>query len=224
MSIQTASAISPEMYGRDYFERGLVKGISGYMNYTWMPESTLRMTHFLVSTLGITPDDSVLDFGCAKGFLVRALRLFDIPAYGVDISGYAISKAPSDISEYCSQISSSRDLLNGRFYNWVLAKDVLEHLSSEQIDEFLNVMHEQASHLFLAIPLGRDNTSGKFVIPAYDNDISHITAKTQNWWQEKFQNNNWAIKEASHFFKGMKENWTQEFPDGNIFFILTRSS
>ena len=43
----------------------------------------------------------VLDAGCAKGFLVEALRDRGIEAFGVDISEYAISEVRPDIREYC---------------------------------------------------------------------------------------------------------------------------
>ena len=79
------------MYNRDYYESGIENGISGYRNYRWMPELTIRMAHCLIQDLSIDKSHSVLDYGCAKGFLVKALRLLDIDAFGLDVSEYAIS-------------------------------------------------------------------------------------------------------------------------------------
>jgi hypothetical protein len=45
--------------------------------------------------------DSVLDAGCAMGFLVEALRQRDVEAFGVDISEYAIEKIHPDIQPFC---------------------------------------------------------------------------------------------------------------------------
>lgn len=44
---------------------------------------------------------TVLDCGCAMGYLVSALRRLGVEAFGVDISEYAISKVEPEIKEYC---------------------------------------------------------------------------------------------------------------------------
>ena len=44
---------------------------------------------------------TVLDAGCAMGYLVAALRDRGVEAYGIDISEYAISRAREDIRPYC---------------------------------------------------------------------------------------------------------------------------
>ncbi|MFO0810212.1 MAG: methyltransferase domain-containing protein, partial [Gemmataceae bacterium] len=44
---------------------------------------------------------TVLDAGCAKGFLVEALRDRGVEAYGIDISGTAIDEVRPDIRPYC---------------------------------------------------------------------------------------------------------------------------
>ncbi|MBP5211538.1 MAG: methyltransferase domain-containing protein, partial [Pyramidobacter sp.] len=45
---------------------------------------------------------SVLDAGCGHGFLVAALRDLGIEAWGLDLSEAALSKARSDVREYCA--------------------------------------------------------------------------------------------------------------------------
>src|ERR1700730_6091946 len=44
---------------------------------------------------------TVLDAGCAMGFLVEALRDRDVEAVGVDISEYAIENVRADVRPYC---------------------------------------------------------------------------------------------------------------------------
>src|SRR5579863_3782598 len=43
---------------------------------------------------------SVLDAGCAMGFLVEALRQRGVEAYGMDISEYAIAQVAEEIKPY----------------------------------------------------------------------------------------------------------------------------
>src|SRR5262249_36252556 len=47
---------------------------------------------------------TVLDVGCAKGFLVEALRDRGVDAYGLDVSEYAIGQPRDDIRGFCSSM------------------------------------------------------------------------------------------------------------------------
>lgn len=43
---------------------------------------------------------TVLDVGCAYGYLVEALRNRGVEAYGIDVSAHAIQSVRSDLSEF----------------------------------------------------------------------------------------------------------------------------
>ncbi len=76
---------------------------------------------------------SVLDAGCAWGYLVAALRDRGVEAWGVDISDYAISKVRDDIKAYCAVGSLTEDLPEPlpKKYDLVITVEVLEHLTAE---------------------------------------------------------------------------------------------
>ena len=101
-------------YDADYFERGIETGKSRYQSYRWMPEATTAMAMAIIDELGIKPFDRVLDFGCAKGYLVRALRILHRQAWGVDISEYAISKVDKEVNGYCATM----DKFNNGIFFW----------------------------------------------------------------------------------------------------------
>jgi SAM-dependent methyltransferase len=211
-------------YDEDYFERGVALGVSGYMNYTWMPEQTIRMAHHLIRELKIGPDETVLDYGCAKGYFVRALRLLDIPAYGVDISPYAIESVPKDVARFCALIDDTDAIaaLKGSF-DWVISKDVFEHIPAAALEQVLVGLQRYTRRLFLAIPLGKSDEKDTFVIPAYHQDVTHITIQPMEWWCALFESCGWTITWSGYQFRGMKENWTKSWAEGNGFFVLTRS-
>lgn len=216
-------ATSIAMYGEDYFERGAVLGISGYVNYSWMPEPTLRMAHFLIQQLGISTNNTVLDYGCAKGYFVKALRTFDINAFGVDISEYAIKACPKEVADYCQVIQGPPDIAHiGRNFDWVVSKDVFEHISEDVLRKLLTTLAIYSENMFLAIPLGRDDNSASFVIPAYNQDVTHITIKPLAWWVDIFEDCGWNVVDTRFKFPGMKENWTRFWEHGNGFFTLAR--
>ena len=215
--------VDPATYDEDYFERGPILGISGYQNYSWMPELTIRMAHKLVLELPIRSGESVLDFGCAKGFLVKALRILDVEAMGVDVSEYAIAHADGAVREYCRHITGCQDpaLFAGQ-YDWMLAKDVLEHLVPDDLRTLLDRSRRHVKKVFAAVPLAADDESGKYIVPQYDQDITHRIAKSIGWWTQVFEEQGWRIVRASHEFPGCKENWTRAWRDANGFFIVER--
>ena len=212
-----------ECYNEDYYERGLVTGRSSYMNYSWMPELTTRMAHFFIVHLPIRKEDVVLDFGCAKGFLVKALRLLDVDAYGVDISEYAISNCDGAVRKFCHRIEGHGDQsLFTRHYDWMIAKDVFEHIPESDLRDLLKFARAKVERLFAVIPLAAEDNSGKYIVPDYDGDITHVIAKTREWWYELFLEMDWFVEDFRFNFPGCKENWTSQFPEGNGFFVLRR--
>src|SRR5437899_10358722 len=61
----------------------------------------------IVSDIG---PGTVLDVGCAKGFLVEALRDRGVEAFGIDVSGYAIGEVRSDVRSFCSVASATEPI------------------------------------------------------------------------------------------------------------------
>lgn len=211
-----------ELYDEEYYEKGLVTGKSCYMNYRWMPELTLKMAYHLINHLKLKESDKVLDYGCAKGFLVKALRILDIPAFGCDISGYAIDNAEADIRHHCSLIESSRIIPFDFDFDWIITKDVLEHMDERSVDSFLKHSYSKANRAFHVIPLGNHNDG--YIIPEYDKDPSHMLAKNAKWWKNKFESFGWVQTSFSHNVKGIKDNWTERYKEGNGFFILEKNN
>ena len=60
------------IYDKNYYECGIESGKSLYTNYRWMPELTIPMCSRMIEHLKISSRDKILDFGCAKGYSVKA--------------------------------------------------------------------------------------------------------------------------------------------------------
>ena len=69
---------------------------------------------------------SVLDAGCAMGFLVEALRKRQINAFGIDISEFAIQQVLPDVQPYCTVRSITVPLPQS--YDLIVCIEVLEHM------------------------------------------------------------------------------------------------
>lgn len=197
------------LYDEEYFERGIESKKSCYTNYRWIPELTIPLAFSMIEYLNISPEEKILDFGCAKGYLVKAFRLLHRQAFGYDISDYAKESAPYEVKKFF--VAN----VNGD-YDWVISKDVFEHVPYEEIDETLEKLSHATRKMFCIIPLGEN---GKYVIPAYEMDVTHMIREDLNWWCEKFSANGFVVKNATYNVPHIKENWSK-WERGNGFFTL----
>ena len=202
--------IDPEFYNRDYFEAGPQTNKSLYQNYRWMPELTIPLAYRIVHLLRVKHTDTILDFGCAKGYLVHALRLLDFDAYGVDVSEYAINQALPEVQPYLRLINLLDENFN--FHTHILCKDVLEHIPYEHIDEQLRILRNKCSSIFAIVPLGEN---GKYVIPAYELDQSHYIREPLDWWKDRFQKAGFNRLHYTHNLGLFKANWHDVNNKGN---------
>lgn len=201
------------LYNEDYFERGIELGISGYSNYRWMPELTIPMCSRMIEYLGIKENETILDFGCAKGYIVKALRLLHRKAYGYDTSKYALQHVDAEVKKFIHHVDNIEKL---PVFDWVIAKDVLEHIEYNELDRTLLELRTKCSKMFCIIPLGKDN---KYSVPSYENDKTHVVRQSIGWWQLTFEETGFIVDEATYKVKHIKENYAK-WEEGNGFFTL----
>ena len=188
------------MFDREYFEQGPMTGKSLYTNYRWMPELTIPLCHHLSKECPFSIDDTILDFGCAKGYIVHALRLLGYEAYG----GYV------QLIEPYTPFPQHR-------YNWIICKDILEHIPYERIDDQLSILADSCNDLIAMVPLGDGE---KYNIPAYEKDVTHIIREDLEWWHERFTANGFSVDVETHDLGPFKSNWQGIHPEGNGLFIV----
>ena len=201
------------LFNEDYYERGQELGLSGYTDYRWIPDLTIPFAQKTIEYLSLKKEDKILEFGCAKGFFVKALRDLGYCSYGVDISEYAIKNAPKDVQKY---LYHSEEMVEGDRYDWIIAKDVLEHvphrLLSNQIKEFSKICNK----IFVIVPLGDGEN---YIIPEYESDITHYIREDENFWIRKFYKEGFSLKKFDNIVPGMKDNWAH-YENGNGFFVF----
>jgi len=208
--------IDPKIYDADYFERGIESGKSCYQNYRWIPELTIPMAMTVLEFLKLSRDEKVLDFGCAKGFLVKALRLLHRQVWGIDVSEYAISQVPQETKDFCRLPWDERPGFPHMF-DTCIAKDVFEHIHEGEIDMVHKTIPAQA--LFAVIPLGDD---GVFRAKANNYDVTHVLCKSEKWWLDTFNKNGWHEYWWGFRIDGIKDSYYRSNPHGHGFFLLAR--
>jgi SAM-dependent methyltransferase len=118
--------------------------------------SAIWLTAFAAMADAIVRDirpRTVLDVGCAMGFLVEALRDRGVEAFGLDVSAYAIDHVRDDIKPYC-RVASAIDPLPQK-YDLIICQEVLEHLTPADAERAVAQMCEATDDLiFSSTPTG----------------------------------------------------------------------
>lgn len=184
-------------YTEDYFERGKASGLSNYVNYRWLRDQTCFCAVQMMKYLGAPPGRaSVLDWGCAKGFYVKALRMIGYEAFGFDISEYAITHCHPDVKNYVfTALDASKQ------YDWVICKDVLEHIGKYldgHIETIIRIMRKGA---LIIVPLAENQTAdgiglgGRFMAPQDNEDKTHVNC----WGMQKWLNFIQSVIDRNNF-------------------------
>lgn len=120
---------------------------------------------------------TVLDAGCAMGYLVAALRDRGVEAYGIDISNYAISKVREDIRPFCVVGSLSEPIdhtvLPERF-DLVTSIEVLEHMSEEDGKKAIASICNMTDHVIFSSS------------PEDIMEQTHINVQQREYWARIF--------------------------------------
>ena len=216
---ETNSFKAGEYFNEDYYERGAETGKSLYSHYRWMPELTIPMCHHIVMYTKLLPEQKILDFGCAKGFTVKGLRLLGYKAFGVDVSQYAYGEMDAKTGKWCGVIEPQEALVCAEGgYDWILCKDILEHIPYDKIDKQLEVLYNGGKKVISMIPLGDGE---KYIIDSYEHDKSHFIRENIEWWGKKFEDAGFRIDLATHDMGPFKKNWQFE-PKGNALIMASR--
>lgn len=202
-----------EIYDADYFLRGKESGKSLYSDYRWMPDLTIPMVKRIIAHLGIQEADYVLDFGSARGYTVKALRELGYYGWGIDASAWAIDNCDPAVRNYVDL----SDKVVAK-YDWIIAKDVLEHVNGVQacID---NLCNRAQKGVFAVVPLSLFDGS-PYIVSAYEEDVTHIHRLSLGTWAGMFMRPEWAVTGA-YRMAGVKDNYAS-WERGNGFLTARR--
>lgn len=205
---------SGSQFDADYFLHGRTSGKSLYEDYRWLEHLTVPMVERMIAHLGIARGDVILDYGCARGYVVKAFRMLGYEAFGIDVSEWAIENADPEAKPYCVLANGTK--LGGA--DWVIAKDVLEHVHyvGGTIDDLLDAA---SKGVFAVVPLSKfDGTP--YVVPDYEKDVTHCQRCTLLTWAGMFARPGWRV-EMSYRVPGVKDNYAR-YERGNGFITCRR--
>jgi SAM-dependent methyltransferase len=160
------------LFGQDFFDGDRQYGYGGFKYFPrfWQPVIPAIQNYF-----GLTSSSSLLDVGCAKGFMLHDLAelIPGITVNGVDVSEYAIEHAMEDIQSKV-QVADARSLpFEDNSFDIVIAINTIHNLERDDCAKALREIE-------------RVSRKGAFVtVDAYRNDEEkermfawNLTAKT----------------------------------------------
>ena len=171
-------------FGKDFFDGSRSHGYGGfsYNSRFWEPVVPTFQKHW-----SLNKNSSVLDIGCAKGFMIYDIQRLipGIKVYGIDTSQYAIDKAKEEIKDCCKVASATLLPFDNNSIDVSISITTLHNLDEKDLVTSL-------------LEIERVSRIGSFItLDAYRNmaekermDAWNLTAKTVmhvDKWKEFFK-------------------------------------
>jgi SAM-dependent methyltransferase len=131
-------------FGYDYFDNpGALTGYRGYHDDNNGADGARSFVAEAAEIADIPGVKTVLDVGCAKGYLVSALRRQGVEACGIDVSDYVIETASTEVRPHLRRLRI-QDVPTTESYDLVHLEGILEYLTRSEIRTALRRVHEVA--------------------------------------------------------------------------------
>jgi cyclopropane fatty-acyl-phospholipid synthase-like methyltransferase len=120
----------------------------------------------------VSKKDTILDYGCAVGFLMEGFRELGYKnVYGYDISDWAVAQAKNKGLNILNKVKK-------RAFDVIICLDVLEHMSDHEIHRVF--AQYRSDIMIVRIPCSTDGK--QFVLEVSNRDQTHINRKTKGDW------------------------------------------
>jgi len=148
--------IIARQFGKDYFDGSRLTGYGGYSYHPRFWQSTVKR---ICDHYKLLPDASVLDVGCAKGFMMHDLKelMPELRLAGVDVSEYALENAMPSVKHYM-QLGDVRSLpFPDKSFDLVIAINTIHNLELTDCKIALReITRVMKSHAFIVVDAWRN--------------------------------------------------------------------
>jgi ubiquinone/menaquinone biosynthesis C-methylase UbiE len=159
-------------FDKQYFEDGIKTGVSAYEDFRWIPERTLREASSITNNIQF---NSVLDFGCAKGFMLYDFKKLNknFELHGVDISKYAITSSIEDVRQNLKIADAQNLPYEDNYFDLVISINTIHNLSKEGCSKSLKeIQRVTKKNSFITVDAYRNEEEKKRMLEW------NLTAKT----------------------------------------------
>lgn len=169
-------------FGYDYFDKP--DSIVGYGGYSYdgryHAAAKAMCEHY-----GLKPGDSVLEIGCAKGFILVEFHKLGLKVRGIEASQYAVEHAHSKVISFVQLGDACSLPFDDKSFDLVFAKEVLPHIPEQRIGMAIKeCMRVSKGRIFFEIQCGR---TAKELDYMKRWDATHLTVHPPEWWDGLFE-------------------------------------
>ena len=144
-------------FGREFFDGDRSQGYGGfsYNSRFWHPVVPTFQSHF-----SLKAGDSVLDVGCAKGFMMHDMTelIPGLVVKGIDVSAYAIENAMPDMKPHMQVANAPKLPFADKSYDVVISINTVHNLAREECARALQEIQRVARRgAFITVDAYRDD-------------------------------------------------------------------
>ncbi len=176
-------------FGKEFFDGERKHGYGGFY---YNPKFWSGVVETFIKHWNIKAEDSILDVGCAKGFMLHDLKIKipNLKIKGIDVSDYAIENSLDTVKEFLMVADAKNLPFEDKSFDIVISINTIHNL---EIDDCSKAIRE----------IERVSRKGAFItVDAYNNDDEkkrmydwNLTAKTimsVEEWKNFFKKNNYT--------------------------------
>ena len=142
-------------FGKDYFDGDRMHGYGGYYYHPRFWQATVKRFR---DYYNLADDASVLDVGCAKGFMLHDFKELvpNLTIAGIDISEYAIENAIETVKPFL-RVGNAKELpFPDNSFDLVTAINTIHNLPLEECQQALReIQRVSRAHAFITVDAWR---------------------------------------------------------------------
>lgn len=176
--IMTPAAV----FDKDYFNGG--RKVGGYKNEGYRDFEVHWATFDHIMKM---KPESVLEIGCARGYILKRLQDCGIPAEGMEVSKHCyLTRAIDNIIRW--DICNTPWPIPDKAYDVCLSVAVMEHIPEHRLDDVLREIDRVSRRGLHGIDFGEDDDGF---------DQTHCTLRAKDWWLERMPINQIVVDKES---------------------------
>ncbi len=170
-------------FGREFFDGDRRVGYGGftYDPRFWQPVVPTFQKHY-----GLTDESSLLDVGCAKGFMLKdfAEAIPGMTVAGIDVSDYAVANAVEGM-EHLIQVADARDLpFEDDSFDLVVSVNTLHNFERDGVVQALREVQRVSRKCSFVVLDAHRNEEERRRIEAWN--LTALTVLSTDGWVELF--------------------------------------
>ena len=178
-------------FGYDYFDNK--NYLNGYKEYKYDGRYKIIVKK-IIKFFKLKKGSTILEIGCAKGFIIKEFKLFGMKVIGVDKSSYAKANAHESIKnniKIFKNISRIQSLKKEHF-DLLISKETLPHLSLKELKLLVsNIKKFKIKNILFVIQCLKSEKDREYYLKW---DDTHKTLWKKNQWRKFFRENKLKVK------------------------------